>query len=277
MNAEATHTYGPSAVGEDLRRFVSLTLMLAVTEFRLRYFGSVLGYFWSLARPLMLFGVLYVVFAHVVRFGGDVKHYPVYLLTGIVLWTYFAQATSSAVTSLVNSEGLLRKIRFPRMTVPLSVSLTALFNLGLNLIAVFVFVLISGVEPRASWLQLIPLIFVLVILATGMSMLLAALYVRFRDVAPIWEVALQVGFWASPILYTVTAVPESIQRPTAASPVSSMLTQMRHAFLDPTAPTAAEAIGGAWRLAIPAAIVLIVLAAGIWVFNREAPRIAENL
>ncbi len=85
---------GPAALGDDLRRFWSLTYTLAATDFKLRFFGSALGYLWSLMRPLMLFGVLYVVFTEVIKFGEDVKYYPVYLLTSIVLFTYFAETTA---------------------------------------------------------------------------------------------------------------------------------------------------------------------------------------
>ena len=91
-----------------------------------------LGYLWSLARPLLLFGVLYVVFSHVAKVGADVAYYPVYLLSAIVLFTFFSEATGLAVTSLVAREALLRKVHFPRMVVPLSVVLTSLFNLGMN-------------------------------------------------------------------------------------------------------------------------------------------------
>jgi ABC-2 type transport system permease protein len=276
VKAAATYQ-GPSALGDDLRRFLSLTWVLAVTDFKLSFFGSVLGYFWSLMRPLMLFGVLYVVFTQFIRFGDDIKHYPVYLLTAIVLWTYFEEATSGAVPSAVTRENLLRKVRFPRMVIPLSVALTALFNLGMNLLAVLVFVLASGVEPRVSWVQFPLLIGILVILATGLAMLLSALYVRYRDIAPIWDVTLRVLFYASPVLYVIGTVPDSVERKLGASPIASVLTQMRHAVIDPAAPTAAEALGGPERLLIPAAAVVCTFALGLWVFNREAPRLAENL
>jgi ABC-2 type transport system permease protein len=267
----------PSALGGDARRFWSLTYMLAATDFKLRFFGSALGYLWTLMRPLLLFGVLYFVFTEVVRFGDDVEHYPVYLLASIMLFTFFAESTSRGVTSLMERENLLRKVRFPRMVIPLSVTLNALFNLGLNLIVVFVFVFASGIEPRWSWLQLIPLIGLLVVFATGVTMLLSALYVRYRDMLPIWEVALQVLFYASPVIYVVDALPDSIERESMASPISAVLTQMRHALIDPDAPTAGQAIGADVRLLIPLAIVVVLFAVGLWVFTREAPRIAENL
>jgi ABC-2 type transport system permease protein len=269
--------YGPSALGDDLRRFVNLTVTLAWTDFKLRFFGSVLGYLWTLMRPLMLFGVLYLVFTHVVKFGGDIQHYPVYLLAAIVMWTFFAEATVGAVTCLVNRESLLRKIRFPRMVIPLSVALTALMNFGFNLLAVIVFAIASGVEPRAAWLELPLLVVLLTLLATGVGMLLSALYVRYRDIQPIWEVVLQMLFYGSPILYVAATLPNSVERIALANPLASIFTQMRHAFIDADAPSAAAAIGGTPRLLIPLGLVVLLFLLGLWVFNREAPRIAENL
>jgi ABC-2 type transport system permease protein len=268
---------GPSALGDDVRRFWNLTLTLAVTDFKLRFFGSVLGYLWTLVRPLLLFGVIYVVFTEIVRFGEDVEHYPVYLLTSIVLFTFFSEATSRGVTSLVARENLLRKIRFPRLVIPLSVALAALFNLLANMVAVFVFVFISGIEPRPDWIQMPLLIAMLVVLATGVTMLVSALYVRYRDMEPIWEVALQLLFYASPVLYVITYVPEDFRKLAASNPIATVLTQMRHALIDENAPTAHTVLGGWVELMIPVAIVLAIFAVGFWIFFRETPRIAENL
>ena len=268
---------GPSALGADLGRVWSLTYTLAATDFKLRFFGSALGYLWTLMRPLLLFGVLYLVFTEVVRFGNDIPHYPVYLLTAIVLFTYFSETTARGVGALVERENLLRKVRFPRLVIPLSVALHSLFNLGLNLIVVFAFVLASGIEPRWTWLELIPLIALLVLFATGMTMLLSALYVRYRDMQPIWEVVLQILFYASPVIYVTTFLPESIQSESVANPITAVLTQMRYALVDPHAPSAAEIIGGVAYLLIPLGIVVAAIALGTWVFMREAPRIAEDL
>ena len=275
--APAPRYRGPSALGDDVRRFWSLTLTLAITDFKLRFFGSVLGYLWTLVRPLLLFGVIYVVFTQIVRLGGDVKHYPVYLLASIVMFTFFAEATSRGVTSLVERENLLRKIRFPRLVIPLSVALAALFNLLANMVAVFVFVFISGVEPRPDWVQVPLLIAMLVVLATGVTMLVSALYVRYRDMEPIWEVALQLLFYASPILYVIDFVPEDFRKLAASNPIATILTQMRHALIDADAPTAPTVLGGWVELLIPMGIVVAIFVVGFWVFFRETPRIAENL
>lgn len=284
VSARAEHAYGPSALGGSLRRFVELTLTLARTEFKLRYFGSALGYAWSLMRPLLFFGVLYVVFTQIFRFGDNVPNYGVYLLTGIVLWTYLAESTGGCVQALVAREGLIRKIRFPRMVIPLSVSLTAMFNLAMNFIAVLVFAVVSGITPTVRWLELIPIIGCFAILATGLGMLLSALYVRYRDIQPIWEVALQAWFYLSPVMYAAhsydTRLGHGVEQIALINPAATLLTQMGHAFVaagDPRLPSAVTAAGG---FAVPAASVALtfgIFALGWWVFTREAPRVAENL
>jgi ABC-2 type transport system permease protein len=268
---------GPTVLGDDLRRFAGLTWTLAVTDFKLRFFGSFLGYVWTLMRPLMLFGVLYFVFTQVVKFGEGVEHYPVYLLTSVVLFTFISESTSRGVLSVVERENLLRKIRFPRLVIPCSVALHALFNLGLNLVVVFVFVLASGIDPRLEWLELLPLLALLVALGTGLTMFLSALYVRYRDIQPIWDVVLQILFYGSPIFYVIDAMPDSVEEIAALSPIALVLTQVRHAVIDPSAPTAADTMGGDALLLIPLAIVAAVLVGGLWVFARETPRLAENL
>ena len=276
--AVGTPIKGPAAFSGGFRRFLALTISLARMEFKLRFFGSVLGYLWQLMRPLLLFGVLYVVFTHFVKFNEGVPHFPAVLLTGIVIFTFFADATSGAVTSVLDRENLVRKIQFPRMVVPLAVVLTAFFNLVMNLLAVLVFVLATGVTPRLTWFLFPLLLLVVAVLATGVAMLLSALYVRFRDVRPIWEVAQQALFYASPILYAIETVPDTtIQKAIMLSPIAAVLEQARHWLIDPGAPSAAQAIGGAERLLVPAGIVVGIFLLGLWVFTREAPRIAEEL
>jgi ABC-2 type transport system permease protein len=266
----------PSAFGDDLRRFVTLTVTLARVDFKLRYFGSVLGYLWSLVRPLLFFLVLYLVFTRLFHFGKGVQHYPVYLLTSIMLWNYFVETTNGGVECLVNREDLLRKVRFPRLVIPLSVAVTAAFNLAINFIVVISFALASGVTPRPSWLQLPLLALLMAMLAIGAGMMLSVLYVRFRDMDPIWDVAIQIGFYLCPIIYTAGQY-KHLVRIAMANPIAAILTQMLHAFVDPRQPSVAVWIGGAVRLLIPLGIIIGVFVVGLWFFSREAPRIAENL
>jgi len=269
---------GPSALGGDPKRFWTLTWTLAVLEFRLKFFGSVLGYFWQLMRPLLLFGVLYFVFTELVRLGGGVQDYPVILLMGIIIYTFYAEATGTAVGSVPDRESLVRKVHFPRLVIPLSVVLTTFLNFALNFIVVMLFVLASGIAPRWSWLEIVPLVIALGLLSTGIGTLLAALFVRYRDVRPIWDVILQMTFYGSPILYPIEKIPdESLQRLIMCSPLAVIVQQARHAIIDVNAPSAAEVMGGAVWLLIPLAILVGVCALGYIVFDRSAPHIAEEL
>jgi ABC-2 type transport system permease protein len=270
---------GPSAHGGDWRRSLQLTVAIARNDFKLRFFGSVLGYAWQLMRPLLLFGVLYVMFTQVVKFAAT-PHFPVALLLGIVLFTFFAEATSTAVTCVIERENLVRKIHFPRVVIPLAVVMTAAFNLALNLCVVFVFALASGVELSLNWLVLLPLVLMLGVFATGMAMLLSALYVRYRDVQPIWEVTLQIMFYASLILIpyeTIRDRHEVLASALLANPLAAVLQEARHLIIDPAYVGTADAIGGALRLLVPLGVVVGGFLLGLWVFNREAPRIAEEL
>ncbi len=269
---------GPAAIGVDARRFLNLTRTLAFTEFKLRFFGSALGYLWQLMRPLLLFGVLYAVFTQVLRFDTGAKYYPVALLSGIVFFMSLSESTGAAVTSLVDRENLVRKVQFPRLVVPLSVVLTALMNLGLNLVAVVVFLLASGGSVRLSWLELVPLIVFLALFASALSTLLSALYVRYRDVKPIWEVILQMLFYGTPIFYTIDAVKNTtLEHLLMMNPLAVVIQQFRHAVIDPSHPSAAAAAGGWEMLLIPAGILLALLLFSYRYFDREAPRVAEDL
>jgi ABC-2 type transport system permease protein len=196
----------------------------------------------------------------------------------IVLYTFFADATAGAVRSVVERENLVRKIYFPRLVVPAAVVLTAMFNLALNLTVVAIFVFASGVPVRLSWLVLPLLVGLLIVFASGIAMLLSALYVRLRDVMPIWEVIMQILFYGTPIIYVLELVRvDWLQHVMMMNPLGSILQEMRHTLIDPSAMSAAEAIGGAERLLIPLGIIFGVFALGYWVFSREAPRIAEDL
>jgi ABC-2 type transport system permease protein len=259
------------------RHFLYVTSALTATEFKLRYFGSVLGYLWTLLRPLMVFGVLYVVFTRIFRFGGDVPHYPVMLLLGLILWSFFADATVSALPSLVQRESLLRKVAFPKAAIPIAVSTTAAANLILGLVVVVFFALLNGVAVRASWLLLVPIVIAIYLFAAAFALLLSSLYVRYRDVQPIWEVGIQFLFWATPIIYTIEFVPERMRTAIMFNPLSVAIQQARHWFVDPSASTAAEAIGGEARLLIPLALFILALALGVWVFRHAEPGLAEEL
>jgi ABC-2 type transport system permease protein len=271
---------GPSALGGGRRRFFDLLWLMAVTEFKRVYFGTVFGYLWSLIRPLTMFGVLLFVFTQVFRVGSDqVEHYAVMLLLGIVLYTFFQESTTNAVTSVVSQEGVVRKTQFPRLVIPISTVLTGLFNLWLNLVIVVVFLVAFGVDPTWTWLLFPVAVAALFLLTAAVGMSLSVLYVRFRDVAIIWTVVGQTLMYASPILYPVDFKEDpTFEHLLMINPLAVILEQVRVWVLaEPGAPTAVDAAGG-WVGLLPAAIIFFgLIAFATWYFGREAPRIAEDL
>jgi ABC-2 type transport system permease protein len=268
---------GPSALGGGRRRAFELLYLFAVTDFRKHYSGTALGYVWSIARPLLLFAVLLAVFTQVFRLGSDVPNYEVLLLFNLVLFGFFQEATGTAVTSIVGQESVVRKTQFPRLVIPLSVVLTCLFNLALNLVVVFVFLLAAGVGPMWTWLLLPVVLVPIAVLTIAVSMLLSSLYPRFRDLAIIWGVLATVLFYATPVLYPIEKVPGTLRDLFLINPLAPLLELGRRWIIDPSAPTPAEAAGGALGL-LPACVVFVaVCALAVLVFRREAPRIAEEL
>ena len=276
---------GPRALTDDWSRFWHLTYNIARNEFKLRFFGSVLGYLWQLVRPLLLFGVLYVFFTQIANVNGSTQpgeeHYGSQLLASIVLFTFFAEGTAGAVRSVVDRENLVRKIQFPRMVIPLSVVLLASFNLALNLLVVLGFALAEGVQPMLSWLELPLILAMLAVFVTGLAMLLSSLFVTLRDIQPIWEVVGQILFYCSPVIISVETVKEKLSTTLfhlyMLNPLAIVFQQFRHAMITHETPGIGQALGSWAALLIPVAIVVGFFALGFWVFNRSAPSVAENL
>jgi ABC-2 type transport system permease protein len=275
--ADLREVKGPSALGGGRRRFLDLLWLMSVTEFKRTYFGTVLGYLWSLVRPLLLFAVLLFVFTKIIRIGSDTPNYPVLLLLGIVLFSFFQEATQNSVTSVVEEEGIVRKTQFPRLVIPLSVVLTALFTFGLNMIVVVVFLLAFGVDPMWTWLLLPVILSALLLLTCCLAALLSALNVRFRDVAIIWTVIALALNYATPIIYPLNIVPEGLKHLLMANPLTPIFQQARIWIIDSQAESVGSAAGGPLPLIAAAAIYVAVCVLGVWVFRREAPRIAEML
>jgi ABC-2 type transport system permease protein len=274
---ELREVRGPSALGGGWARTFDLLYLIAVTEFRRSYLGTALGYLWSLARPLLLFGVLLVVFTKAFDLGDRVREYPVLLLFNIVLFGFFQEATTLAVGSIVAQESVVRKTQFPRVVIPLAVVLTGLFNLAMNLVVVFVFILASGVDPTWTWLLLPVVLALLTVFTAAVAMTVSALNPRFRDTAIIWSVAVTALFYATPVLYPLEIVSGTLGRLLALNPLAPLFELARKWVIDPDAPGPAAAAGGAAWLLVPAAIFVLVCVLAVWVFHREAPRIAEEL
>jgi ABC-2 type transport system permease protein len=268
---------GPSALGGGWRRSWDLLYLMAVTEFKRTYFGTALGYVWSLGRPLLLFGVLLAVFTQAFHLGNRVAHYPVLLLMNIVLFGFFQEATTAAVPSIVSQEAIVRKTQFPRLVIPVSVVLTSVFNLVLNLIVTFVFIAAFGIAPRWTWLLIVVPVVLLLVLAIAVSMILSSLYPRFRDLGIIWSVFATALFYGTPVLYALERVGPTMRHVVALNPLAPILELARRWVIDPRAPTPASLAGGNVRLLVPVAIYVATCIAAVLVFRREAPRIAEAL
>lgn len=273
---------GPSALGDDPRRLFRLAYTLANTDFKLKFFGSVLGYLWQLVNPLMLFGVLFVVFSFALNLDQGVKYFPVALLLGIVLFSFLSEATTAAVRSLVTREPLVRKVDFPRLAVPLASVMTAAFNLALNLVPVVIFLLASGGRPRLAWFGFAGVLALLVVFTFGLAMMLSVAFVRFRDIEPIWSVVQQVLFYTSGVFFTVDAIAgqkhgQLLVDLLFCNPFAMLLAYARHLLVDPSWESPAAAVSSPSLLLIPFGIIAVAVVGGFLVFRREAPRVAEDL
>ncbi len=249
---------------------------MASTDFKVRYQGSVLGYFWSLLKPLFLFAILYVVFTYIIPLGKDVEHFSVYLLTGIVLWNFFTEATMQGASSVVARGDLIRKISIPRYLVVIASSLSALINLGLSMIVVFIFALVNGITPSFDWLLIIPIVLELYVFALGLSFLLAALYVKFRDITYIWEIVLQAGFYASAIIFPLTLVPAEFHKWFFMNPIVQIIQDARWAIATDTSITMWSTVHS-WIVIVPFIIIAVLGIVGYLYFKKRSPYFAEDI
>ncbi len=262
------------------RYSVVLLRQLVITDFKLRYKGSALGYLWSLLRPLALFAVLYVVFVQFLRFGADVPHFAVSLLLGIVLWNYFVEVTSNGLSAIVSRGDLMRKLSFPRYTIVVAGSLSAFINLSINLVVVGVFIVLNGVDLSWSVFLIIPLIIELFVFALSIAFLLGALFVRFRDINYIWELLLQAGFYATPIIYPLSLAIEKspeFARLLILGPVAQIIQDARAAVIWPQGETIISVFHNPFLYAIPLGIVVAVGVVGVLYFKKRSPSFAEEI
>lgn len=253
----------------------SILREMVSADFKVRYQSSVLGYLWSVLRPLFLFAILYVVFTYIFKVGKGVPHYPVYLLLGIVMWTYFTESTIIGMGSVVAKGDLIRKISIPRYLTVLSSSMSAIINLGINLVVLVVFALLNGIEPTWHWV-LLPLVFAeLFAFSTALAFFLSALYVKFRDITYIWEVGIQAAFYATPILYPLTLIPEHYRQYLFINPMSQIIQDARYVFVTQSTITVWK-ISILWGL-IPIGIVILTIVLSRSYFKKQAKWFAENI
>jgi ABC-2 type transport system permease protein len=256
----------------------ALLAELVRTDFKLRYQGSVLGYAWTLLRPLLLFLIMYVVFVKFLKLGEGVPHYPVYLLVGIVIWNFFQEMTTRSTTVIVERGDLIRKVRIPRWIIILSASISALINFLLNLIVVLVFLFINHVDLLATSLW-VPLILVEVYLfSLGVSLFLATAYVKYRDVSYIWEVILQAAFYLTPILYPLTLITsETLQKIILLNPIAQAIQDARYAVITHQTITIYQVFDGGWYMFLPFIITILLVVGGIFYFRKQSKYFVEEI
>lgn len=260
------------------RYSVILLRELVITDFKLRYQGSFLGYLWSLLRPLALFVILYLVFVRFLKFGADIPNFPIYLLLGIVLWNYFAEVTGGGVGAIVGKGDLLRKLNFPKYVIVLAGSFSALINLAINFVVVLVFMLIKGADPQMSGILLVPLvIFELFVFSLALAFLLGAIFVKLRDVNYIWEVIMQGAFYATPIIYPLTAIPENVGKVLLLSPVAQIIQDLRYLLITPQSPTIGTVYHNEWMRLIPVSMVLVITIIALYYFKKRSRYFAEEI
>lgn len=251
---------------------------MVATDFKVRYQGSALGYLWSLLKPLLLFAVLYVLFTYIAPIGQGVPHYGVSLLIGIVLWNFFAETTMIGASSVVARGDLLRKVSIPRYLVVLSSSFSALINLILSMIVVFIFALLNGVAPSLTWFALPLIIVELFALALGIAFVLATAYVRYRDVTYIWEVILQAGFYASMIILPMNVVPTRLHDWFFMNPIVQIVQDARALILaDPTIVTIWGTVDKLPFKIVPFIIIAVICSVGYKYFKSRSKFFAEEI
>lgn len=253
---------------------------LVITEFKLRYQGSVLGYLWSLLKPLFLFAILYFVFVYFLKIGEGIPHWPIAMLLGIVLWNFFSEITNNGVNAVVSRGDVIRKINFPKYVIVLASSVSALINLGLNFIIIAIFIAISGVQ--ISWSAPLVLLFIaeLFVFGLGLAFILSSFFVKFRDVNYIWEIIMQALFYGSAVIYPVAMVIEEnlfLAKVLLLNPIAQSIQDARHVLIDTANPTLFSLTQNIWISLIPIAIVVVVFIAGALYFKKRSPYFAEEV
>lgn len=268
-----------NAVKSKYRYSIILLKQMVKTDFKLRYQNSVLGYLWSLLRPLALFLIMYVVFVKIIRVNYGVPNSAVYLLLGLVIWNYFAEVTTGSVGSIVGRGDLLRKLNFPKYVIVLAGSFAALINLFLNLLVVGVFMVISKVTIEPSILFLPLLILELFVFSIALAFFLSALFVKFRDVNYIWEVLLLAGFYITPIFYPLGLIPQThgIAKIMMLNPMAQIIQDARYAVVTHQTGTITTVWGTPYARLIPISITIFIALAATHYFRKRSKYFAEEI
>jgi ABC-2 type transport system permease protein len=262
-----------------LAYYVRVVRTLVGVEFKLEYSGSALSYLWSLLKPLALFLILYMIFGRLLKLGAGFQHFPLYLLIGLVLWTFFSTATTRAMSSIVAHTALLRRLAFPPLIIPVTTSLSAGITFLISLVPIAVLVAWNRIVPHPDWLLIPLLVLELYALTLAVSLVLATLFVRFRDTGQVWEIGSQLLFYVTPIIYPLELLPAWAQRIVFLNPFTQLMQDVRALILYQDrgrVVTAPDVYGGASGRLLPLAVCALLLLVGLVLFKREEIFFAER-
>jgi len=241
---------------------------LAKNDFKLRYKSSILGFMWSFFKPLFMLTVLYVVFSFVIN--QNIHHYALFLLLGILLWNFFVEATSISMSAVLDKGGLIKAVYFPRKTLIISACINALGTLVFNILIFVIFLIFFKITITYTFLIFILYVCLLFILGLGISYLLSSLYVKFRDIAHIWDVIVNTLFWVTPIIYSISIVPSQYKIIYLINPLATIINSARDLIIYNKLPEL-----------LPTIITIIIIMAfyilGYFMFKKRSPYFAEDL
>jgi ABC-2 type transport system permease protein len=269
---QGTTSRGPSYYARVIR-------VLGTVEFKMKYADSLGGYLWSLTKPLAYFAVLLLVFRHLLT-SSQTHNYEIFLLVGIVVFTFFVDAVSEMLPSIVSRGSMLRRMSFSPLLIPLSMSISVCLTFLVNIVAVAIFMAAFGIDPHPSWFLVLPLLLELYLFIVALGLVLAMLYVRFRDIGQIWELVSQILFFACGLMYPIGILPEWVQKIVFLNPVVQALQDIRHALIGSTGPddvTAAQVYAGSGGRLIPILVAVIVFLGAVAIFQREGRTFAERI
>jgi lipopolysaccharide transport system permease protein len=252
----------------ELWRYRELAYFLALRDVKIRYKQTALGIAWVLLQPLLAMGIFSIVFGQRGLAAADQVPYPLFVVSGLVPWFYFANATAGASGSIVSNTQLISKVYFPRLAIPLAAVLASLVDLSIGLLLVLVLLVALGNPPTLALLALPALVALAVLTALGISVWLSALDVQYRDVRYVVPFLLQVWLFATPVIYAVADVPERWRPLLSLNPMTGLIEGFRWALLGQSDPPLTA-------LARSALIVALLLLTGLLYFRRMERTFAD--
>ena len=242
---------------QNFLKFRPLLMELVTRDIKTKYRRSILGVLWTLLNPLLMMLVLSVVFSHIFKF--QVENYPLYILSGQVVFNFFSESTSSAMSSIINNAPLIKKVYIPKYLFTLSRVASSVVNVMASFCALIVVMVFSGIELNFTVLLLVVPMGILIIFSTGIGLLLATVAVKFRDIIHLYGVLITALTYLTPVIYPMSILPETVRIVVNINPLTNMVQMFRNVMFYNTLPTFSSIVLGM-------AEVAVVLVLGTYVF-----------